>query len=228
MDKETKLKIKIAEAAANRYLENNRFTIQSLADELNIKPSGIFDLFPNRSSILRYFYTSRIIKYRDQIKSIEGYQTFSLGEKLSTLHLSLLEQFQDYREFVLITYRKQTASFLQTSEFEAEYKKDLKKIFKEDEKIPATAYPFINRFLFQAVYLQFHGLVCFWKQDQSRYNENSMALIDKWCALTEEVFYSRIPEKGFDLAKFLFYQSQLSKWMSGSSDPSYKANPTKN
>ncbi|MDX1642672.1 MAG: hypothetical protein R3220_13305 [Balneolaceae bacterium] len=217
MDKETSLRIKIAETATKRYLENPRFTIQSLADELEMKASKIFDLFPNRSSILRFYYTSRMIRFREETASLEDYTSFTLSEKLSALHLSLTDQFQDHREFVLETSGCGKRSIFKSSGFEKEYKEELKQIFENDPNIPATAQPFLNRFFYHTVYTQFTGLISFWKRDESRHNENTMALIDKWSALTEELFYSRIAEKGLDLAKFLFYQSPFAECMNSSS-----------
>ena len=225
MDKETKLRTKIAEAAAQRYIENPRFTIQSLAKELKMDSADIFDLFPNRSSILRYYYTSTIIRFRNETASLEDYASYSLGEKLSALHLSLADQFQEQREFVLNTFKRGKYSPFRSSEFAREYKQILKSIFENDRNIPATAAPFINRFLYHSIHCQFIGLISFWKRDESRNYENTMALIDKWSALIEEVFYSRIAEKGFDLAKFLFYQSPLSECMTSSSTTPPKGEP---
>jgi AcrR family transcriptional regulator len=213
MDKETSQRIKIAEAAAARYPENRRFTIQALAADLKMKPETIYSLFPNRSSILRYFYTSRMVLYREQISGIEGYETFTLSEKLSNLFLTLLDLFGDHREFVLLTYKEFVACSLRKTGFEEELKKELELIFSADTRISSSSKPFLNRFAWHSVWLQFHGLIAFWNQDESRNTENSMALVDKWSSLCEEVFYSKVLDKGFDLARFLFYNSPFSRCM---------------
>lgn len=211
MEKETALRIKIAEAATKRFIENNRFTIQSLADEMKLKPSQIFDLFPNRSSILRYYYESRLIIYQGQLKNIEDYPDFTLNEKLNNLIQTLIDLFQTEREFVLLTYKPMVAEPCNNSVFGTKFKNALKPIFNADLNIPNSSKPFINSILFQFIYFQFHGLILFWKQDESHHYENTMALIDKWCALVEELFYSKTIDKGFDLAKFLAYTSPLKK-----------------
>lgn len=224
MDKETEKRITIAEAATKRFVENPRFTIQSLAEELDMESADIFDLFPNRSSILRYYYTSRMLLFREETASLDDYSSYSLGEKLSALHLSLADQFQEQREFVLQTFNRSKYSHFRSSAFVKEYKQELRNIFENDHSIPATAAPFMNRFLYHSLYCQFTGLISFWKRDESRNYENTMALVDKWSALIEEIFYSRIAEKGFDLAKFLYYQSPLSECMTTSSKP-HKGDP---
>ena len=207
MDKETKRKIKIAETAAKRYIENQRFTIQSLADELDIKSSEIFELFPNRKSILLFFYESRIFTYREQKKSIDDYSEFSLSEKISNLFLTLLDQFLEHREFVLMTYKKMIARNPLSNTFEREFKDELKSIFQSDQNISGSSKFFVNQFLYTTIYCHFHALVLFWSKDESEKYEQSFALVDKWCSLIEELFYSKIIDKGFDFGKFLFYNS---------------------
>lgn len=215
MDKQTKKKTKIAETAAKRYIENQRFTIQSLAEELNIKSADIFELFPNRKSILLYFYESRILAYREQKKSIDEYSDFSLSEKLSNLFLTLLDQFLEYREFVLVTYNKFISGSPVSTGFEKEFKNELKSIFQSDQNISGSSTFFVNRLLYKTVYCHFHALILFWSKDDSEKYEQSFALVDKWCSLIEELFYSKIIDKGFDFGKFLFYNSPFKQATSG-------------
>lgn len=207
MDKQTKKKIKISETAARRYTENNRFTIQSLAKELDMKSSEIFELFPNRKSILLYYYESRLLIYKNQTKSIDGYSDFTLSEKLSNLFLSLLDEFLEFREFVLETYQKFVVQSTFDTVFKKEFKNELKMIFNSDKQISASASFLVNRLLYSAIYYHFHALILFWSKDDSEKYEQSFALVDKWCSLIEELFYSKIVDKGFDFGKFLLYNS---------------------
>lgn len=215
MNKQTNKKIKISEAAARRYIENRRFTIQSLAEELEMKPVDIFELFPNRKSILLFFYESRILIYKEQTKSIDDYRNFSLSEKLSNLFLTLLDQFLEYREFVLKTYKKFVAQSPLTTSFETEFKNELKTIFQSDHNLSGSASFFVNRFLYKTIYYHFHALILFWSNDESKKYEQSFALVDKWCSLIEELFYNKILDKGFDFGKFLFYNSPFKEAFSG-------------
>lgn len=207
MNKETKKKIEISETATRRYIENNRFTIQSLADDLDIKPKEIFELFPNRKSILLYFYESRILIYKDQTKAINGYSDFSLSEKLSNLFLTLLDEFMEYREFVLQTYSTFISKNPFGSNFEKEFKNELKIIFESDKQLSGSASFFVNSFLYGTIYCHFHALILFWSNDESEKYDQSFALVDKWCSLIQELFYNKILDKGFDFGKFLFYNS---------------------
>ena len=207
MNKQIKKRIKISETAARRYIENNRFTIQSLADDLDMESAEIFELFPNRKSILLYFYQSRILLYKEQVKSIDNYADFTLSEKLSNLFLTLLDHFLEYREYVLETYNKLISKNALSTDFEKEFKDELKTIFKGDDQISGAASFFVSQLLFKTIYCHFHALILFWSNDESEKYEQSYALVDKWCSLIEEIFYNKILDKGFDFGKFLLYNS---------------------
>lgn len=211
MNKETLLKIKISEAATGRYLSNPRFTIQSLAESLDMSAKDIFDLFPNRRSILDYFYESRMILYKESVKNLEDYSEFTLSERLNHLFLTLLDSFEEHREFVLNTYKEKVVWDKRRNAFRRLFKEELKTIFSNDPKITRSAFIIQNELLWKSILLQFHGLIAFWANDSSRMRENSMALADKWSSLIEEIFYTRIFDKGFDLGKFLWMNSSLNK-----------------
>lgn len=209
MEKETRKKIEIAEKATERYLKNRRFTIQSLAEETGLTSKEIFELFPNRRSILQYYYESRILLYHEQIKSIESYSDFTLSEKLSTLFLTLLDLFSEQREFVLETYKEYVIRYPMDRRFEKAIREELKKIFRSDEQVSISSRFLLNKITYSIFYYHFHALILFWAKDSSRAREQTYALVDKWCSFVEEFFYSKIADKGFDLAKFLFYHSPL-------------------
>jgi AcrR family transcriptional regulator len=214
MKKELKLKIKIAEAATSRYIENNRFTIQSLAKQLDMEPSVIFDLFPNRSAILDYFYESRLLVFEDDVHHIPGYVDFSLSEKLSNLFYHLLDQFHQHREFVLLTFRQRSFNSNCKGEFMEVFMNSVEQIFTEDQNISTSASFFKRQFFYRGIYFHFHALILFWMNDKSQNYETSMALVDKWCSFIEEIFYTKMVDKGFDLGKFLFYQSPFNHFIS--------------
>jgi len=213
MDKHTELKIKIAELAAGKYVSNPRFTIKSLADELEISSKDIFELFPNRSSILRFYYESRLIVYRNQTQSIDNYGDFTLSEKLSNLFLSILDQFSENREFVLKTYPSSVCSSKTKGSFDKDLKEEIRTIFRSDTRISGTAGFLKQPLLYSAIVKHFDGFVLFWSNDKSSMNQQTMALIDKWTSFVQEFFYSKIADQAFDLGKFLIYASPLKKFI---------------
>jgi len=213
MDKQTELKITIAELAAEKYVTNPRFTIRSIADELKLSPEDIFELFPNRSSILRFFYESRLVVYRNQTESIDNYSDFTLSEKLSNLFLSILDQFSENRLFVLKTYPAGFCSNNFKGSFDDHLKEEIRDIFQSDSRISWTAGFLKKPLLYSALVKHFEGFVLFWKNDESSMNQQTMALIDKWSSLVQELFYSKVADQAFDLGKFLLYVSPLKKFI---------------
>ena len=211
MNKQTGKKILIAEKAAEKYLKNDRFTIQSLADDLNMKSADVFDFFPNRSSILLFYYESRIDNYNEQIKSIKDYESYTLSEKLSNFILSLLDQFKEHREFVLLTYKSLVIKNCRDSKFKERFIETVTTIFIEDKNRSASSSIILNNAFYTILLYHFHALIEFWSNDESIQSQNTMALVDKWTAFIEELFYTSIVDKGFDLTKFLFYQSPLGR-----------------
>lgn len=134
---------------------------------------------------------------------------------MSNLFLTLLDEFLEYREFVLETYKQFIVKSPFNTAFEKEFKRDLKSIFESDDQLSGSASFFVNRLLFNTIYCHFHALILFWSNDESEKFEQSFALVDKWCSLIEELFYNKILDKGFDFGKFLFYNSPFKQAFSG-------------
>jgi hypothetical protein len=113
----------------------------------------------------------------------------------------------EHREFVLETYNIFISKRSLKTNFEYEFKNELQSIFESDKQISSSASFFVNRLLYGTIYCHFHALILFWSNDESDKYEQSYALVDKWCSLIQELFYNKVLDKGFDLGKFLFYNS---------------------
>lgn len=214
MDHKTSFKIKISEKAAQLYLKNERFKIQQLADELDTEPAKIFESFPNRNAILDYYYESRLLLLDDITQKIEDLHTFTLSERLSTLILTTLDLFQEHREFVLETYQSRVAcSSHDRTGFNAGIKERVSEVFKTDSRISI-----FSKMAFQSLFISlftfhFHAIVRVWMNDKSDSLGKTMALVEKWTSLVQEIFYSAVIDKGFDFLKFIFNTSGFSDWM---------------
>lgn len=210
MNSETKKRISIANAAAELYLSNPGFSIHTLAKNLKMNTADIFDLFPNRFSILRYFYTSRIIIIQENTAKITDYTSFSVSEKLSNLFLLLIEQFEEHREFVIKTYSSLNLVTIRSTEFEKELRTEIQTILENDPNI-SLIYSLLPDFILHRLFtFPLTGIIYFWMEDESRNREDTIAFIDKWASFSESLLYSQIADKGFDLARFLFYRSTFS------------------
>ncbi len=207
------VKIKIAEAAAERFVQNDRFTYESVAQKLSTETAVIHQHFATRGSMLSFFYESRIHLYRNQVELLDDYKDFNLGEKLSDFFLFLFDQFAEYNEFVLKTYNKLIINNSDATSFEVLFKKQIQSIFESDKQLSASSLLLLRPVFYNSVYLKFQAFYHFWIQDDSEHQQQTMALIDKWSTFVEELFYTKLIDKGADLAKFLFYNSPLNQFL---------------
>jgi len=214
MEQQIKKKIETAEAAADLYLENPGFTLKSLADKLNMNTPEMYRLFPNRKTILQFYYTAQIFKYKEITHQIEGFKEYALGEKLSNLALTLTDLFLEKREFVEHTFPDVIDNKFANTEFDQMLEQEIEMFIKNDPGISASASIFMNSFFFKIIRMHYKWMINYWLNDQSRGFENTMALTDKWTSFIQEILYSSVIDKGFDLAKFAFIQSGIKRWFS--------------
>jgi len=207
MNKKTKKKIQIAEAAADRYLENERFSYESLAEKLGMDVKEIMEHFPSRRTMLEFYYEAQFIRYQEISSKIEEYDQFSLAEKTSNLILTLFDLFSEKREFIAKSYNRIIVCKGSVTEFEKKILSQFDEFISADQNT-STIMGLLNSSVLHKVLLyHFHGFVKFWIKDNSENFQKSMELIDKWTALFESVAYSDVTDKAASLAKFLAYNS---------------------
>lgn len=211
MNKITEEKIRIAQAGVLLYLKNPRFTMTALANEAGIETDKIFDYFPNRRDVLEFFYESLILEYRESTRAIEKYDEFTLSEKLSNLALTIIDLMEPYREYVRKTYRSMVVCSTRETSFVKLFREQLKFIYETDTNQSRLSSAFNRQLLYKAGTYNFHILIRFWLKDKSSGYQKTMELIDKWTAFVEELHYSSILDRGFDVAKFIFYSSPFSQ-----------------
>jgi len=210
MNKKTKKKIRIAQEGAKLYLKNSRYTMSALAEASGTEKDEIYDYFPNRQSVIEFYYEALMLQYIDITKQIDGYADFTLAEKLNNLALTVLDQMEEDREFVRMTYKKTIFCSSRDTSFEHSFRTQLKTIYQNDTRQSSVSSAFNNRLLYKAGLFNFHLLVKYWLEDSSTGNQKTMELVDKWTAFVQEIHYSSVLDRGFDFAKFLFYNSPLS------------------
>ncbi len=207
MNKKTSQKIQISKSAADLYLKNPRFTMSALADASETDVDFLYEYFPNRQSVLEYYYEGILIEYQEITRNIDGYSEFTLAEKLSNLAYTLTDLMKDNRMFVKQTYRKLIVYSSRKPAFNQVFKVQLKSIYENDAKQSSLSSALNNELLYKAGLTNFHILMKFWIEDDSTGNQKTMELVDKWTAFVQEIHYTSILDRGFDFAKFLFYNS---------------------
>jgi AcrR family transcriptional regulator len=215
MNKITEEKIQISKSGALLYLKNPRFSMSALAEEADIKPDQMYEYFSNRRDVLDFFYEGLILEYKESILSIDAYDSFSLSEKLSNLALTILDLMDPYREFVRKTYTDLVVCSSRQTTYDNHFREELKAIYESD-KNQSRLSSFLNRGpLYGAGTYNFHLLVRFWLKDESAGSQKTMEFIDKWTVFVEELHYSSILDRGFDVAKFIYYNSPFSNASKG-------------
>jgi len=195
------LKIELTEAAIDLYIED-KFTIPNLTSKTGKTASEIYSLFPNKNAILKFYYPSLIVRYQAMISEIDDFDSYSISEKLSNFAFTLFDMMDERREFVEDTFDKYVWTCSSKSEFQKLIKSLFKDFFTSDGKIATSAGFFMGDLFYSSLKTQFLFLIKFWLDDNSEGRERTFALTDKITGFIEELVYSKIVDKGFDLAKF--------------------------
>ncbi|MEX2478610.1 MAG: hypothetical protein WD357_09255 [Gracilimonas sp.] len=198
---ELNTKIELTEAAIDLYLEQN-FSLPNLIDKTGKSASEIYSLFPNKRSILKFYYPSLVIRYRAMISEIEDFESYSISEKLSNFAFTLFDMMDERREFVEDTFEKFEWNCSSKSDFQTKVKELFKDFFTTDGNIATSAGFFMGDLFYASLKTQLLYLIRFWIEDDSEGKERTFALTDKITGFIEELVYSKIADKGFDLAKY--------------------------
>ncbi|WP_428235998.1 hypothetical protein [Gracilimonas sp.] len=194
-------KIELTEAAIDLYIED-KFSIPNLTDKTGKTASEIYALFPNKKSILQFYYPSLVIRYRAMIGEIEDFDSYTIAEKLSNFCYTLFDMMDDRRVFVEDTFEKYEWKCTYNTEFRNEIQDLFTDFFTTDGRIATSAGFFMGDLFYSSLRTQYLFLVKFWLEDESEDKERTFALVDKLTGFIEELVYSKIVDKGFDLAKY--------------------------
>lgn len=212
MKKDIRKKVNVAEKAADLYIDNPDFTLKFLAETLNLEPTEIYKLFPNKKNILQFYYPAQLYKYREITSKIDNFQNYTLAEKLSNLAYTLTDLLLEKREFVQLTFEKYISNCINETGFEKQLETEIRTFFTKDSAISTTASFLLRPWFFKLIRKHYLWLIDYWLKDESKGYENTMALTDKWTSFIQEMFYSSVIDKGFDLAKFAYIQSGINQW----------------
>jgi hypothetical protein len=115
---------------------------------------------------------------------------------------TLFDMMVEKRAFVEKTFYKYEWKCGSDSEFQKEIKELFKDFFTTDANIATSAGFFMGDLFYASLKSHYLYLIKFWLEDDSEDQERTFALIDKITGFIEELVYSKIVDKGFDLAKY--------------------------
>lgn len=193
----------IIEEATDLYLTDEAsFTVHNLAERLEVKPSDIYAYYPNKRAILSGYYSLMVDRYLIMLDEIENFEEYELAEKTSNFIYTSFDIMQEKREFV-----EETFDTLIKEEADKEFHNKVKKLFKHflqnDPNIASSNQLLMQDIFYEFLVSQYFHLIDFWLEDASVEGEKSMAYADKMTTFLQEIMYTSVLDKGFDLFKFM-------------------------
>lgn len=202
----------IAEAAVALYIEHGEsFTVKQVGERTGLDVGEIFEYFPDKDSILQFYYRSIVIRYRMMLDEIDGFEEYLLAEKLSNFIYSSFDIMGEQRDFVEKTFRRLILCSFGRTEFEEEAEQLFQEFFRGDARISSSSSILLGGAFFSVMVKKYLYIIRFWLRDDSEERERSMELTDKYTSFMQEIMYGAAVDKGLDLLKFLFSNNMFTR-----------------
>lgn len=204
-DPETfEIKFAIADAATDLYIEGDgQFFIKDIAREVDIDPAEVFNYFPNKQSILQFYYASLVIRYEMMVDEIDDFASYTLSEKFSNFAFATFDMLQEKETFVEDTFEDLILCRFAKTDFDKEIERLIGQFLEDDQRLSIGSAVVLNKYFYTFLRRQYLELVRFWLNDTSQDKELTMELTDKLTNFLQELMYNALLDRGFDLAKFL-------------------------
>lgn len=188
-------------------------TMKAIAKAANIGDATIYNYFPTKEAILFAYYEHQLKSCTERLKSIQGFNKFTLQEQLQTFLETNLELFLADREFIQESFKTIFFSLIQQYKqlqpIRSLFFEIIDNMFEaavEVGEIPDQAFKEIT---FQFVWDYYIGIIVYWLNDKSDQFSDTSVLIDKSLNLACSFLKAGIVNKVFDIATFLFRQHVL-------------------
>lgn len=198
------LKYNIADAATDLYIEGDgHFWIKDVAAKVDLDPADIFKYFPDKKTILQFYYASLVIRYEIMVEEIQEFNSYTISEKFSNFAFASFDMFSEKREFVDATFPKLILQSYSKTDYEKEVERLIEHFLENDQQIAASSTLLLNSYTYSFLRRQYLELVRFWINNSSANQELTMELTDKLTVLLQEMIYNTVLDKSFDLLKFI-------------------------
>lgn len=198
------LKKRLIEAAIDLWINHpDRFTVRYIAEAAEVDQETFFSVFNSKQQVLPAFYDLCVEQYEVLVTQIEGYEAFTLEERLATFIFILFDGLEEQKEFVDTTFD----AYIVRDEQSTRFKQKVTQVFAnvlESDDVPVT-----NRFvtgwalLHEFLTARFIDLVVFWMADDSPDREKTTAYIDKLVGFFAECATFKGLERGVDLVRYM-------------------------
>ena len=199
------IKFAIADAATDLYVDGDgQFYIKDVAQAVDIDPAEVFNYFPNKQAILRFYYTSIVYRYRMMIEEIDDFESYTLSERFSNFAYTSFDMLQEKNQFVESTFDQLIFYSYEETDFEKEIEYLVKEFLDHDSRLSASSEIVKGECFYSFLRKKYLGLVHFWISDDSEDRELTMELTDKLTNFLQELMYNSIADQGFELGKFIY------------------------
>lgn len=196
-------KKQIVEAAIALLLDDEGpVTWEFLSAASGLTEEEIRSHFDKPSEVADTFYTLCIEEYKTVRNAIDGYDSFSLEEQVSTFVYMMFDFLQEQRLYVKHSFHK-----MMLGGVGSEFRTELGSLFKEfldNDDVP-MANRVITGFgpLHTFIAYQYLLLIKFWLSDESDDQQKSLALAEKLIAFFVDVASFRGIDRGVELFKYM-------------------------
>lgn len=198
------MKYQIADAASDLYVTGDgEFLIRDVAEKVGLDPGEIFNYFPDKKTILQFYYFSLNVRYESMVDDIEDFDSYTISEKLSSFIYASFDMLQEKEEFVQHTFEDFILKRCNKTPYEKEIEELFQRFLENDERKSISSTVLMHEYGYSFLRRQYLELVRFWIQDTSEGKELSMELTDKLTGLLQEVLYDAVLDKGLDLVRFM-------------------------
>ncbi len=207
----------IIQAAVDLMIEKGlkAATMREIAKNAGIGAATIYNYFPTKESILFAYYEDHLQLCTEKIKSIRGFNEFSLQEQLQTLIETSLDLFLADREFVETSFK--TIFFTMSQNYQrVKPIRDLfihmvRDMFEAAEEVGEIPEQMFQDLIYQLFWDFYVGMVIYWLSDSSDSFTDASVMIDKSLDVTCALLKSGVANKVFDMATFLFKNHVLNR-----------------
>ncbi|MFV1883340.1 MAG: hypothetical protein ACMZ7B_02450 [Balneola sp.] len=204
-------KIEITWKAVELFEKNGKVSIPDLVDATGKSATEIYSLFSNKKAILSFYYPALIYQYWAMIEEIDGFEEYSLSEKISNFIYTIFDMMGENSKFVNETFVKYVFNEGSKSDLHKEVTSLFKDFLTSDGEIAVSAGFFMKDYFYSLLASQYLFLIDFWRKDKSEDKERTLALSDKLTSLLQEAVYNKTLDKTFDLVKFVFSSTGFGK-----------------
>lgn len=198
------LKKRLIEAAIDLSINQpERFTVKYIAEAAEVDEAMFYEVFNSKHQVLPAFYDLCIEQYERLVQEIEGYEAFTLEERLGTFIYVLFDSLEEQKEFVDATFERYIVWEEQTTGFRQQVTRIFASLLENDD-VPVTNRVFTDwSWMHDFLTARYVALVQFWITDDSPDREKTTAFVDKLVGFFAECVTFKGVERGVDLLRYM-------------------------